>query len=233
MQALGELKRLGTKYRAEHNQRYFKTGPGEYGEGDVFLGLTMPVMRRQAKTYSSMSLTECTKLLKSEYHEARMVALLVLVEQYRRADSDAVRERIYKLYLRQRKHINNWDLIDVTSRYIVGDWLLTRSRQPLYELARSKGLWDRRIAVLSTFRFINEGEFDDSLKIAKILIQDKEDLIHKAVGWMLREVGNRDRKRMEGFLRQHYRKMPRTMLRYAIEKLPKTRRQQYLKGTID
>jgi 3-methyladenine DNA glycosylase AlkD len=225
------LQGLGDAERAEHSQRYFKTGKGEYGEGDRFLGIRVPVVRKQVKLHKTLSLAETERLLKSPFHEARLCAALILVEQFRKADAKRQGE-IYKLYLRNTAYTNNWDIIDSSAPRIVGGYLLSRSRRPLFGLAKSKSLWERRIAIMATLAFINEDDFADTLKLAQRLLHDKEDLIHKAVGWMLREVGNKDRPVEESFLATHYQDMPRTMLRYAIEKFPERRRQQYLKGRV-
>jgi 3-methyladenine DNA glycosylase AlkD len=212
-------------------RRFFKTGPGEYGEGDRFRGIKVPVMRAAAKAFRALPFAEARRLLASPYHEDRMAALEILVWQFKRGD-EALRERIYKLYSGGARWINNWDLVDATAPYILGAWLEDKDRAPLYALAKSRNLWERRMAMLASQWFIRKGEFEDALRLAEMLVASKEDLMHKAVGWMLREVGNRDRKREELFLARHYRGMPRTMLRYAIEKFPEARRQAYLKGTI-
>jgi len=225
------LQKLGTKKRAKVSQRFFKTGPGEYGEGDIFLGVTVPELRQLATAYQAITLREVAQLLRSAIHEARLLALLILVRAYGRGDEHA-QKRIYELYLKNTRHINNWDLVDASAEHIVGAFLMGRSRKPLYALARSSDLWERRIAILATFHFIKRGAFAETLKIAGMLLSDKEDLIHKAVGWMLREVGKRDIRIEERFLKEHYKKMPRTMLRYAIERFPESKRQRYLKGEI-
>ncbi len=225
------VRSLADVERAKHAQRYFKTGPGEYGEGDRFLGLRMPQIRALVKQFGVVPVTVIKSLLKSPWHEERMLALLLMVHRYKKSD-DAEREALFYLYLDSTDYINNWDLVDLSARDIVGAWLYTRSRKPLYTLAKSDSLWERRIAMLSTSHFIGKNDFDDALKIAKILLQDEHDLMHKAVGWMLREIGKRDRKLEEGFLLRHYHKMPRTMLRYAIEHFPEKRRQAYLRGTL-
>jgi 3-methyladenine DNA glycosylase AlkD len=227
----GELRRLGSAERAEGAQRYFKTGPGEYGHGDVFLGIKAADMRKLAKRCRDLRLTEVKQLLRSPIHEERSLALLILVEAYPRRDGSA-REKIYELYLKNTRFINNWDLVDLSAGPIVGAFLAGKDKAPLYALARSRDLWERRIAVLATSHYIRCGEFSETLKISKILLEDKEDLIHKAVGWMLREVGKRDLRAEEAFLKIHYKKMPRTMLRYAIERFPEGKRQRYLKGGI-
>ncbi|UCH84004.1 MAG: DNA alkylation repair protein [Candidatus Latescibacterota bacterium] len=226
-----ELKGLGEKERAEVSQRFFKTGPGEYGEGDVFVGVRVPDLRRMAKRHREIPIRDIKLLLKSKIHEERFLALLVLVLRYQNGN-ESVKKRIYRLYLNSTRHINNWDLVDVTSPAIVGHFLSDKDRTPLYDLAGSTSLWERRIAIISTLFFIRQKDFEDTLAIARRLLADPEDLIHKAVGWMLREVGKRDQKAEESFLRIHYRKMPRTMLRYAIERFPERPRQQFLKGRI-
>lgn len=225
------LKKLGNQEQAAVSQRFFKTGPGEYGEGDIFLGIRVPVLRKLAKTYHPISLKEAEKLLRTPIHEARLLALLLLVIAYAKGD-EPTKKSVYQLYLKNTGYINNWDLVDTSAEHIVGAYLMERSKAPLFRLAKSHSLWERRIAVLSTFHFIKRHAFGDTLKIAEMLLADKEDLIHKAVGWMLREVGNRDLKTEETFLKKHYHNMPRTMLRYAIEKFPEPKRQQYLKGKI-
>jgi len=225
------LQKLGNKQRAMDSQRYFKTGSGEYGEGDIFLGITVPEIRRLAASYQAITLREVAQLLRSAIHEERLLALLILVRAYGRGDEHA-QKRIYELYLKNTRHINNWDLVDASAEHIVGAFLLGKGKKPLYVLARSKDLWERRIAITATFHFIKRNAFAETLKIAKILLADKEDLIHKAVGWMLREIGKRDIRIEEQFLKKHYKEMPRTMLRYAIERFPESKRQRYLKGEI-
>jgi 3-methyladenine DNA glycosylase AlkD len=221
------LRSLGNPQQAAILARFFKTGPGEYGEGDVFVGVKVPVQRKLAKEFRDLSLPEIECLLRSEIHEGRLTALLILVLQFAKADAKG-RKCIYDLYLTNTEHVNNWDLVDLSAPQVVGAYLEAKSRKPLYGLAKSKSLWERRISILATFHFIRQGEFNDTLKIAEILLADKEDLIHKAVGWMLREVGKRDVQALEGFLQPHHRTMPRTMLRYAIERLAEKKRQMYL-----
>lgn len=216
---------------AEHLKRFFKTGPGEYGEGDIFIGIRVPVIRRLAKNYANLSLVETLNFLISPVHEERLFAVILLVQRYKAGDEEQQKE-IYEIYLAHTAHINNWDLVDLSAEHIVGAYLFTRSREPLSQLAVSRSLWERRIAIIATFFFIRKNDFDETLQIAKQLVEDREDLIHKAVGWMLREVGKRDRTREESFLREFYQTMPRTMLRYAIERFPEPLRQQYLKGEI-
>jgi 3-methyladenine DNA glycosylase AlkD len=225
------LMALGSRDHAAVNQRFFKTGPGEYGEGDIFLGIKVPVLRKLAKEYLDLPLKEVKKILASKYHEERLLALLIMVGQFSRGD-EKKKKSIYELYLKSTAFINNWDLVDMSAHYIVGPYLMDKSRERLYELAQSKSFWERRIAIMSTFYFIKNNEFTDTLKIAGMLLCDTEDLIHKAVGWMLREIGKRQLKTEEAFLKEYYQKMPRTMLRYAIEKFPEPKRKHYLKGTI-
>ena len=227
-----ELRFLANPVRARVSQSFFKTGPGEYGEGDRFIGLTVPQLRSLAKQYRQLSLKEVKVLLRSRIHEERLLALLILVGKFATED-DAGQRRLYETYLRNTQFINNWDLVDSSAEYIVGAFLRERNRSPLLKLARSVSLWERRIAIIATFHFIKRGEFAPTLRIARLLLRDPEDLIHKAVGWMLREVGKRDLPAEEKFLRRYYRQMPRTMLRYAIERLPERQRQCYLKGTIN
>ncbi len=222
-----ELSEYSDASHANNLQRFFKTGVGEYGEGDKFIGVKTPVLRQIARKYKNISLEDTVKLLHSPIHEERLLSLIFLVNKYKKFDP-VKQEEIYKIYLSNTKYINNWDLVDVTAMHIVGAYLKDKSRKPLYMLAQSKSLWERRIAIIATFHFIKNDEFDETLKIAKILLTDTEDLIHKAVGWMLREVGKRDIKKEEIFLKQYYNFMPRTMLRYAIEKFPKELRQYYL-----
>jgi 3-methyladenine DNA glycosylase AlkD len=224
-----KLQSLGDKQRAQLLQGFFKTGPGEYGEGDLFLGIRVPLLRKFAIEYQNLPLDKVEKLLKSPFHEERALALMILLRVYSRGD-DSVKKKIYEVYLRNTRFINNWDLVDISAGHIVGHYLLDKDRKPIYVLARSKSLWERRISIISTYRFIKHGQYIDTLQISEILLSDKEDLIHKAVGWMLRAVGNHNPRLEEEFLKRHYKKMPRTMLRYAIERFPKSKRQEYLRG---
>lgn len=226
-----ELEKLGSPEVAKILQRFFKTGPGQYGAGDRFRGIKVPVLRKIVKKYRDISTTETEKLLASVWHEDRMLALLLLIDNYRRGDA-AIKQHIYDLYLENTCFINNWDLVDVTAHHIVGEYLSTRSKEPLYRLARSEMLWERRIAILATFHYIRQDRFDETLKLAGMLLRDEHELIHKAVGWLLREVGKRSRSAEERFLEKHYKEMPRTMLRYAIERFPEARRKKYLQGKI-
>jgi len=213
------------------SQGFFKTAPGQYGEGDIFLGIKVPTMRALVKRFRGAPLNVIGALLKSKFHEERLFALLLLIDFYQRG-SEADKQCAYDLYLAHTAYINNWDLVDVSASQIVGDFLFERSRQPLYQLVISESLWERRIAIIATFHFIRRNEFTDTLRISEHLLNDTHDLIHKAVGWMLREVGKRDMPREEEFLLEHYRTMPRTMLRYAIERFPEALRKQYLTGNI-
>ncbi len=225
------LLKKGDQDRALKSQSFFKTGAGGYGAGDKFLGIRVPELRKLAKSFKNLSLEQITELLCSTYHEERHLGLFILVERYKNADSQ-IREAIYQIYLSKTDYINNWDLVDTSAPYVVGAHLWHKSRSILYELAKSQSLWERRMAILATFYFIRRGDYADTLSIAEILVNDTEDLIHKAVGWMLREIGNRDLQSEETFLKERYQKMPRTMLRYAIEKFPEEKRQDYLKGRI-
>lgn len=208
-------------------QRFFKTGPGEYGEGDVFLGVRVPAARKLVRQTDGLRLAEVRTLLHSPFHEERLLALLVLVRRFERGE-DEDRERLFDLYLRETRFINNWDLVDLSAPNIVGTWLLTRPRDILDALAGSGNLWERRIAVLATFAFIRAGQFDDGVRLCRRLLADKHDLMHKACGWMLREIGKRDVAVLEKFLEAHAAQMPRTMLRYAIERFPEKQRQAWL-----
>jgi 3-methyladenine DNA glycosylase AlkD len=226
-----ELHDLGSPERASHSVRFFKTGPGDYGEGDKFLGVTVPEMRALARKYRRMSDADALALLASPWHEDRLVALILLVNAYDGGD-DARRRRIHRAYLANTRHINNWDLVDCSAAQIVGGHLDSGDISTLERLARSKDIWKRRIAIVATFYFIRRDEFRPTLRIASMLLGDSHDLIHKAVGWMLREVGKRDRRVLDGFMKKHYRVMPRTMLRYAIERHPERIRKRYLAGSI-
>jgi len=223
-----EIEHFGSPERAKHSMRFFKTGLDQYGEGDIFYGVTVPEMRSVARKYCNISLDDTIKLLHNTYHECRLVALLILVEKYERAKTDIEKKQVYELYLRNAKYINNWDLVDLSSHKIVGAYLYDKDRDILYRLAKSSDLWEKRISIISTFYFIYRKDFDDSIKIAEILLNDKHDLIHKAVGWMLREVGKRDQDILEKFLKKHYKTMPRTMLRYAIEKFDEKKKKFYM-----
>lgn len=216
---------------AKHSQRFFKTGKGQYGEGDKFLGIRVPVLRAQAIKYKNTSLKEIQRLLKSPFHEERLFALLLLVQKFTKSNAEG-RTAIFDLYLKNTRYINNWDLVDISAHHIAGVYLENKSRQILYDLSGSKILWERRIAMMATFHFIRNNQFADTLKISRLLLGDGEDLIHKAVGWMLREIGKRNPVVEKEFLKMHYQWMPRTMLRYAIEKFPQRERLRYLHGLV-
>jgi 3-methyladenine DNA glycosylase AlkD len=222
-----ELRVLANQRYAKGAARYFKTAPGEYGAGDRFLGIRVPTLRKLAVKYGAISLREISALLSSPWHEERLLALLILVRQYSRAEAPR-RRMIYNLYMRRRAGINNWDLVDSSAPQIVGGQLCDDDPSQLFRLAKSRRLWERRMAVIATFHDIKRGRFDLSLRVARMLLDDPHDLIHKAVGWMLREVGKRSRPIEEAFLRRHAAEMPRTMLRYAIEHFPEGRRRRYL-----
>jgi 3-methyladenine DNA glycosylase AlkD len=221
------MKSFADPERALGVARFFKTGPGEYGAADRFLGIRVPVLRRLAREYETLPRSDLLRLLTSRWHEERLLALIILVRQYRKGDP-AQRASIYRAYLAHAKYVNNWDLVDCSAEHIVGAYLWGGDRRLLGQLAASRSVWKRRIAVLSTFHFIKRGEYEDTFDIARRLLDDPHDLIHKAVGWMLREVGNRDRASEERFLREHASRMPRTMLRYAVEKFPERLRKRYL-----
>jgi 3-methyladenine DNA glycosylase AlkD len=223
-----ELYALADPADAKFLQGFFKTGPGQYGAGDKFLGLRVPDVRRLVREYPDLEDSQALEMLRSGWHEERLLALLFLVRSYRRGDK-AVRAAVHRAYLANTRYINNWDLVDASAHYIVGQHLEARNIRLLERLARSDDIWERRIAIVATFHFIRLGEFRPTLKIAKLLVDDSHDLIHKAVGWMLREVGKRDRRVLDAFLRKHYRTMPRTMLRYSIERHPERVRKQYLR----
>ena len=226
-----ELRAAAEPSQAMVLQRFFKTGKGDYGEGDVFLGVKIPPIRALVKKYNGLSIDDAVKLLQSKIHEERMTALLLLVQKFKKANEDEKR-KIYTLYIANTKKINNWDLVDLSAPNIVGEYLFGKSYDELIARAKSELLWNKRIAVIATFAFIKKGVFEPTFKIAELLINDKHDLIHKAIGWMLREIGKRDIEAEEEFLQIHYKQMPRTMLRYAIEKFPEEKRQNYLKGRI-
>jgi 3-methyladenine DNA glycosylase AlkD len=226
-----ELSRLADAETAAGMQRFFKTGPGEYGEGDRFRGIRVPVLRQLAHAHQGLGLPAVELLLHSTFHEDRLLALLILNRIFAAAEAK-LRQAIYRLYLRNTRFINNWDLVDASAEHVVGAYLRHRSRAPLQRLARSGVLWERRIAILATFHFIKSGEYEETLAIVRRLLADPEDLIHKAAGWMLREIGKRDFRAADAFLRAHHRDMPRTMLRYAIERFPEPLRRAYLKGDL-
>lgn len=222
------LKKLGSAEKSRNSEWFFKTGKGQYGYGDVFVGVTVPEQRKVAKEFKGISLAEVGKLLANKIHECRLTALLILIEQYTKGD-EKIQVKIAKFYLAHTKHINNWDLVDLSSPRVLGDYLLKRDRKILYKLAKSKNMWERRIAILATFTFIYNGDSTDALKLAEMLLSDEHDLMHKAVGWMLREVGKRcSRTELVTFLNAHISHMPRTTLRYAIEHFPPAERKKFL-----
>lgn len=227
---ISDMEKLRNPKKAKILARFFKTGKGEYGEGDVFLGIQVPDTRKVAKNYLELDDQEIRELLDSKIHEHRLAALLLLVEKYKKSDEKR-KKKIVDFYLTNTDRINNWDLVDLSADKILGDYLFDkddREKSILYTLARSKNLWERRIAIISTFAFIKQEKFEETFKVAEILLQDKHDLIHKAVGWMLREIGKRNQEEEEKFLRKHYKRMPRTMLRYAIERFDDKKRKFYL-----
>ncbi len=225
------LAALHDSARAAHLQGFFKTGKGEYGEGDRFRGIRVPKLRRIASRFQALPLEETLRLLQSAFHEDRFVALAILVLAFQRGNQ-AKKKEVFGAYLRCTPWINSWDLVDASAHKIVGPYLTSRERSALYVLAKSTSIWERRIAIVATLHFIKDGEYVDTLAISEVLLQDSEPLIHKAVGWMLREVGKCNLRVEEDFLRIHYRSMPRTMLRYAIERFKEARRQAYLTGTV-
>ena len=232
MKAREEIRALANKEIAQHSLRFFKTDKGEYGHGDLFLGVRAPKIRLIAKKHIDISITDMQTLIRSKYHEERFLGLIILVNKYAKTKDKKNRNQLYKIYVYSFKYINNWNLVDVTCPHVTGKHLIDKDRTILYKWAKSKDLWTKRIAMVSTFSFIRKNDLEDTFKIAEILLHDEHDLIHKAVGWMLREAGKRDIKKEETFLKKYYKTMPRTMLRYSIEKFPETKRQKYLKGTI-
>ena len=227
-QLKADMRKLANPEKARLLSGYFKTGKGEYGEGDTFLGIMVPDQRRVAKKYADLLMSDLRKLISSRMHEERLVCLFILINRYKKADMQGKKE-VVDFYLRNMRHINNWDLVDLSSGTVLGGYLIDRDRSILYEMAKSDDLWKRRIAIMSTFAFIRQNDFGDTLRIAEMLLNDSHDLIHKAVGWMLREIGKRDQAIEEAFLKKHYRKMPRTMLRYAIERFDEQKRKNYLR----
>ncbi len=222
------LESLRNDEQARQLQRFFKTKPGEYGEGDIFLGIRVPVLRGLVRQFRSMALKDLERTLQSPFHEMRLLTLFVLVVRSQHPLEAGEDETIFRMYLRNTEYINNWDLVDSSAEHIVGRYLENRERSPLNRLAKSTSLWERRIAAIACFYFIKRNDFTDILRISELLLTDREDLIHKAVGWMLREAGNRNQKAETDFLDRFCRNMPRTMLRYAIEKFPEEMRQYYL-----
>ena len=226
-EARTKLASLASAAVATSSARFFKTGPGQYGEGDVFIGVRVPVLRKLAKEFRGLPLPEIDVLLCSTIHEERLLAILILSQSLNRCDAEH-RKLVYDFYMSRTEHVNNWDLVDTSAPAIVGGYLADKSRKPLMKLAKSKSLWERRIAIIATQHFIRLGQFDDTLSISRMLLSDHQDLIHKAAGWMLREVGERDFLPLVQFLDEHASNMPRTMLRYAIEHFPADERKAYL-----
>lgn len=229
LELIDALNKEANPERAVHSQRFFKTGKGQYGEGDLFLGLTVPQQRIIAKKYKSIPLDELQTVIESEYHEHRLTTLMILVDKFKSTKDEKLRKEIIDFYLKNTKHINNWDLVDTSAR-ILGEYLLDKNRSTLYELAKSENLWQQRISIIATSYFIDHYQFEDTLKISELLLNNNHDLIHKAVGWMLREVGKKELNAEIVFLDKYHKVMPRTMLRYAIERFPKDLRVHYLRG---
>ena len=225
------LRKLANREQAAISQKFFKTGPGEYGEGDIFIGIRVPILRKLVKDYFELPNKEIKSLLRSPIHEERLLALLIMVRKVA-GGAEETKKGIYDLYLKSTRFVNNWDLVDASAEHVLGAYLRNKDKSVLYQLAKSDDLWERRIAVVATFHFIKHNEFSEALKISQMLLLDPHDLIHKATGWMLREIGKRHIQTEEAFLKAHYKSMPRTMLRYAIEKFPESKRQRYLKGKI-
>jgi len=225
------LSTLADPKQAQQLQRYFKTGEGQYGQGDLFLGIRVPQLRKLAKQFQLLTIIETSILLRSDIHEERLTALLILITKFSKGEYKE-KKQIYELYIKNTEFINNWDLVDISAPHLVGNFLMEKNREMLFILVNSKNLWERRISIMATFYFIKNNDFSDSLKIAKALLDDAEDLIHKAVGWMLREIGKKNLKVEELFLKKHYKTMPRTMLRSAIERLPEDKRKKYLLGKV-
>ncbi|MCX6803902.1 MAG: DNA alkylation repair protein [Candidatus Diapherotrites archaeon] len=239
MQKLSSIKKemlsLKNPAQAKLLSGFFKTGKGEYGEGDEFYGIKVPKIREIAKKYSELSPEELSELIKSKIHEERLCALVVLVLRTKNKKiTISERKQMFDFYLNHTKYINNWDLVDLSAPQIIGEYLflVPQEKEILYTLAKSESLWEKRLSMLASFQFIKNKEYSEALKIGELLLNDSHDLMHKAAGWMLREIGKRDLGVEEGFLKKHYEKMPRTMLRYAIEKFDEEKRQKYLKGTI-
>lgn len=220
-----EFKSIADPKKADILKKFFKTGPGEYGEGDIFLGVTVPEIRKLSKKYRDLGTEEVLTLLHSKFHEERLLSLLIMIEKFQ---DEKNRRKIYDLYLKNTKYINNWDLVDLSAYKIVGVYLIDKPRDVLYTMAKSGSLWERRISIITTYCFIKNNKFKETIKIAKMLLYDDHDLIHKAVGWMLREIGKKDLNLEKQFLSKYHKKMPRTMLRYAIEKFPKKDREYYM-----
>ena len=225
-----ELLAFASPHRANVNRSFFKTGQGQYGEGDVFIGVSVPDTRSVATRFQNLNFVEIKKLMTSPLHEERLLAIIILSLNFKKWQKMTEKEKIYKFCIKHRKHINNWDLVDTAAPTIVGAYLLDKSPQLLYQYGQSKNMWERRIAIVSTLTFIRNNHFTPTLELAVMLLNDSHDLIHKAVGWMLRELGKKDQAKLKDFLHTHYKQMPRTMLRYAIEKFPESQRKGFLQG---
>lgn len=226
-QLIKDFQSLKNPAKAKILQGFFKTGKGQYGEGDIFLGIVVPELRKLAKKYPNLTLEEIQTLLNSNIHEHRLTALFVLINQYKKSEQKN-KQLIFNFYLHNTKNINNWDLVDLSAPNIIGNYLLNKDHSILYQLANSKHLWEKRISILATFEFIRNNQFQDTINLSQILLNDEHDLIHKSVGWMLRELGKRNQPELEKFLQKNHKIMPRTMLRYAIEKFPEEKRKYYL-----
>ena len=226
-----ELQAVGTAEKAACSQRFFKTGKGQYGEGDIFLGVTVPEQRKIAKNYVNIPLHDLEILLDSKTHEHRLTAIIILINKFQKA-KEKEKKMFFDFYIKERKGINNWDLVDISAPNIVGSYLLDKDKNILYEFAKYGNLWEKRIAIVSTLHFIRENKFEDTVKISEMLLNEEHDLLHKAVGWMLRELGKKDQKREEDFLKKYLPLMPRTMLRYAIERFPEKKRKFYMQKTF-
>jgi len=222
-----ELKSLSQADRIDQIKKFFKVAPGSYGAHDVFVGIYVPDLRLLAKSYSDLNLAEIQELLSSKYNEYRALALMILIKQFQKVDSKT-QKKIFEFYIKNIQYINNWNLVDLSAHHIIGAHLHQQDHRLLFTLAKSKKLWERRIAIVATWYFIRQQDLQTTLDLAKILLNDQEDLMHKAVGWMLRELGKKDQKQLESFLKQYASQMPRTMLRYAIEKFPEEKRLKYL-----
>ena len=228
-----DMRKLASPEKAKSLQRFFKTENGQYGEGDIFLGVIVPDTRKIAKKYYDLDSYALQELLNSKIHEERLLALIILTEKYKKSKKDMLKRRqIFEFYLKNTNRVNNWDLVDLSAPNIVGEFLQKEDTGILRQLAKSESIWERRIAIISTYSFIKKRSFGEALAVSDILLKDKHDLIHKAVGWMLREIGKRNKNVLEIFLQPRYKQMPRTMLRYAIEKFPEEERKRWLKGKV-
>ncbi|TGK04931.1 DNA alkylation repair protein [Leptospira semungkisensis] len=226
-EVLQEIRSFADPKKVSILSSFFKTGKGQYGEGDIFLGIQVPPLRKLSKKYRGLPLSELQKIVSSKYHEERLAGFFILCETFQKSE-EPYRKKLHQFYLKNLKYVNNWDLVDLSAREMIGDYLIDKDRSLLFKLAKSKDLWEKRIAIIATYAFIRQGDFSDTFKISEILLHDKEDLIHKAVGWMLREAGNRNLKAETEFLDKHAHVMPRTMLRYAIEKFPDKLKKKYM-----